>query len=160
MAVLTGELPPVHVGVDVGQVQDPAAICLTEITQVPTGKHRYVDPVPAHLDERGQWILPVDTDPIMASHYTVRHIARFPLGTSYPDMAVLIADMLGSPQLATRKVRVFMDITGVGRPVWQDLQLEVTRRKETRRVELKPISFVHGEAYNRKTGSLGKAFLV
>ena len=160
MAVLIADRLPVNVGCDIGQVQDPAAICVAEVSQVHTGKHRYIEPVPAHMDKRGQWILPVDTDPIMASHYTVRHIARVPLGTSYPDVAILIADMLSSPLLATRMVRVFMDTTGVGRPVWQDLQQEVARRKETRRIELKPISFVHGESYNRKTGSLGKGFLV
>lgn len=160
MAVLISNLPPVNVGCDIGQVQDPAAICVTEVTQVHTGKHRYIEPVPAHMDKHGNWILPVDTDPIMASHYTVRHISRVPLGTSYPDVAILIADMLSSPLLAGRKVRVFMDITGVGRPVWQDLQQETKRRKETQRIELKPISFVHGDSYNRKTGTLGKGFLV
>ncbi|MGH2478068.1 MAG: hypothetical protein ACRDHW_00215 [Ktedonobacteraceae bacterium] len=160
MAVLIGERSPVCVGIDIGQVQDPAAICVSEVDARPTGKHRYIQPVPAHVDERGRWILPVDTDPIMTSHYTVRHIARLPLGTSYPDVADIIANMLCSPLLIGRSVRVLMDITGVGRGVYDILRVEISRRKEARSILLKPISFVHGEAYNQKTGILGKGFLV
>jgi hypothetical protein len=174
MAVLEAELSPVNVGIDIGQVQDNTAICVTEIAQVPTGKLRHVAPVPAHMDKDGQWILPKYAHPVMASEYTVRHIARVPLGTSYPDVAILIADMLCSPLLEHRSVRVYLDITGVGRPVYEALKAEIETRKDGLwmadgsflqkgkkwNVAMKPISFVHGESYNRKTGSLGKAYLV
>lgn len=174
MAVLTAELPPVNVGIDIGQVQDPAAICVCEVAQVPTGKHRTITPVPAHRDKSGQWILPKYADPVMVSEYTVRHIARVPLGTSYPDLAVLIADLLCSPLLEHRSVRVLLDITGVGRPVYQELKAEIEIRKDgiwladgsflqkgkKWNVRMVPLTFVHGDQYNRKTGSLGKAYLV
>lgn len=174
MAVLEAELSPVNVGIDIGQVQDPAAICVCEIAQVHTGKYRSITPIPAHKTKDGQWILAKYADAVLASEYTVRHIARVPLGTSYPDLAVLIADMLCSPVLEHRSVCVYLDITGVGRPVYEALKVEIEIRKDGLWMEdgsflqkgkkwhvtMKPISFVHGETYNRKTGSLGKAFLV
>lgn len=174
MAVLEAGLNPVNVGIDIGQVQDPAALCVSEVARVPTGKQRALVPIPAHMDKAGQWILPKYAEPVLASEYTVRHIARVPLGTSYPDLAVLIADLLCSPVLEQRQVRVYLDITGVGRPVYQALKAEIEIRKDGLwladgsflrkgqkwHVSMNPISFVHGETYNRKTGSLGKAFLV
>lgn len=174
MAVLAVERNPVNVGIDIGQVQDPAAICVSEAARVPTGKQRALTPVPAYKDKAGQWILPKYAEPVLASEYTVRHIARIPLGTSYPDLAVLIADILCNPVLEQRQVRVYLDITGVGRPVYQALKAEIEIRKDgiwladgsflrkgqKWHVSMKPISFVHCDTYNRKTGSLGKAFLV
>lgn len=164
MAVLMSakieEKSPVCIGIDVGQINDPTAIAVAEVHQVPTGKYRPFEPVPAHVGPRGEWIPAKDADPVMASEYTIRHIRRLPLGTSYPDVATHIADMLCSPLLAGRKVRVLIDVTGVGRPVYDDLRREVALRKEAREVVLKPISFAHGEKYNRSTGVLGKAYLV
>lgn len=154
------ELNPVIVGVDVGQIQDPTAICVTEAIEIDTGKLRHIEPVPLHMDKSGLWILPKYVEPVMRSTYTVRNIRRLPLGTSYPDVALYLADMLCNPLFANRNVRVLMDVTGVGRPVYQDLYVEIGLRKEARHIQLKPISFVHGEKYNRSTGILGKAFLV
>jgi hypothetical protein len=161
MAVLN----PVAIGVDVGQIQDPTAVAVTEVAEIETGKIRPVEYVPAHFGPDGQWVNAKYAEPVMATDYTVRFIRRLPLGTSYPDVALYIAELLCSPLLANRSVRVLIDVTGVGRPVYDDLKGEVGLRKEALRkarceVSLQPISFVHGERYNRKLGTLGKAYLV
>ena len=62
--------------------------------------------------------------------------------------------------LSKRRVSVLIDVTGVGRPILDMLKAEIVLRKELREVSLQPISFVHGEKYNRTTGTLGKAYLV
>lgn len=162
MAVELVQLNPVCVGIDVGQIHDPTAIAVAEVMQVHTGKFRYDKQfhVPAHVDAYGRFIKAVDADPVMVSEYTIRHITRLKLGTSYPDVALHIADMLCNPLFAQREVRVLIDVTGVGRPVYDDLRGEIKRRAATRHVLLKPITFSHGEKYNRSTGVLAKAFLV
>ncbi len=169
---------PVCVGVDVGQIRDPSALCVSEVSQLDTGKLRFgPSPQPARLDiKSGLWIPAEDIYPVMVTEYTVRHIKRLPLGTSYPDVALHIADMLCSPLFAGRDVRVLIDVTGVGRPVYDDLDKEIRLRKygiwrpdgtfqpgskgEMAHLMLKPITFSHGEKYNRSTGVLAKAFLV
>jgi hypothetical protein len=160
MVSIAQELNPVCIGVDVGQLHDPTAICVAEAIQVETGKHRWIKPIPAHIDKRGQFIPPKDTDPLMATEYTIRHIERLPLGTSYPEVATLIADMLCSKLFARRRVQVLIDVTGVGRPVYDDLKLEASRREAARKVSIRPITFAHGETYNATTGRMGKAYLV
>ncbi len=179
MAVVAVEQKlPVNVGVDVGQIRDNTALAVSEVSQLDTGKLRFgPSPKPAHLDiKSGLWIPAQDIYPVMVTEYTVRHIKRLPLGTSYPDVALHIADMLCSPLFAGRDVRVLIDVTGVGRPVYDDLDREILRRKygiwnrdgtfqpgskgEMARLRLKPITFSHGEKYNRSTGVLAKAFLV
>src|SRR5579859_1620484 len=161
MAVLIDTLNPICIGVDVGQIHDPTAIAIAEVTQVHTGKYQYGrEQTLGHHDHFGQWIPPTGIEPVMRSEYTIRHIRRLPLGTSYPDVALHIAEMLCSQLLANRKVRVLIDVTGVGRPVYDDLKKETRLRPEAQHVILKPISFSHGEKYNPSTGILGKAYLV
>src|SRR6266702_2633708 len=98
-AILDEKLP-VCVGVDVGQIRDPSALCVSEVSQLDTGKLRFgPSPQPARLDSKyGIW----NND-----------------GTFQP----------GS-------------------------------KGEMARLRLKPITFSHGEKYNRSTGVLAKAFLV
>jgi hypothetical protein len=160
MAVAS-ELNPVNVGIDVGQVNDPMAVCVTEVTQVDTGKLRYAsEQTLGHHDPKGFWVPPTGIDPVMRSEYIVRYITRLPLGMPYPDVAEHIADMLCNDLFQNRIVRVLIDITGVGRPVWQDLQKEIRLRPKCKHIRIKPTSFVRGEQYNRSKGSLGKSFLV
>lgn len=159
-AVVEKELNPVCVGIDVGQLHDPTAISVAEAIQTPTGKHRWIKRVPAHIDKRGQFHEAREVDPLMATEYMIRHIERLPLGTSYPDVAIKIADLLCNQVFARRRVQILIDVTGVGRPVYEDLKLEVQRREQTRKVIIKPITFTHGEKYTATTGMLGKAYLV
>lgn len=161
MAVVTEAKSPITIGVDVGQISDPTAIAVAEVIQKHTGKYRYSsEQTLGHLDAQGQWVPPQGVDPVMVSEYTIRSIRRLPLGTSYPDVALHLADLLCNQLFARRNVRMLLDVTGVGRPVYDDLRKEIGLRKEAREVLLKPISFVHGEKYNRSLGTLGKAYLV
>jgi hypothetical protein len=157
---LIASLHPVCVGVDIGKISDPAAVCVAEVEQRPTGKYYAGTRVAAHLDRRGQWVPPHDADPVMLSHYSIRYIQRLVLGTSYPDVATYLADLLCSTLLAGRDVRMLIDVTGVGRPVYDSVVKDMGLRKEVQSAAIKPITFVHSDTYNLGKGSLGKAFLV
>ena len=153
-------LNPVNVGIDIGQLQDPAAVSVAEAVPVETGKHRWIKRVPPYVDKHGQFQPGRDTDPVRKTEYFIRHIARFPLGTSYPKMAEQIADLLCSPNFAGRKITVFMDATGVGRPVYDDLCEEARLHEEARKIVIMPITFTNGPTFNLKTGLLGKDYMV
>ncbi len=162
MAVELAQLNPVCVGIDVGQIRDNTAIAVAEVSQLPTGKFRHGPQYrkPAYVDAQMQFHKAVDAEEVLVSEYTVRHIRRLPLGTSYPDMALYIADMLCNTLFAHRHVRVLIDVTGVGRPVYDDLKREIKLREAASGVRLQPITFSWGEKYNKSTGVLAKAFLV
>jgi hypothetical protein len=128
-------LNPVQIGVDVGQISDPSALAVTEVMRVEHG---------GRLD----------------MEYLVRHMERLPLGTSYPAVAQRVAAVLASELLKQRRRLVRIDVTGVGRPVYELILQEVRTRPETRDAIIQPITFVHGEAFNERDGKLGKAYLV
>jgi len=181
----TEERLPCNIGIDVGQIHDPTAICVTEVSQVDTGRVRYTgEQTIGYCDEYGAWHPPTGQEPVMRSEYTVRFIRRLPLNTSYPEVATYLADMLDNPLFANRNIKMLMDVTGVGRPVYDNLKKEISLRRNNSGYEiqfarginyieigptwktgdytlqLKPISFTYGETYNRSKGTLGKAFLV
>lgn len=168
-------LNPISIGIDIGQVSDPSAICVAETSQRDTGRIRYSkEQVPPRYNPRGEWLPAKGAEPVLVTEFTIRHIQRLPLGMSYPEQATHIADILCSPLLRQRQVSVRMDVTGVGRPVYDSLLREFGIRKyglhrkdgsfqsprEMCEALFFPISFVHGEVYNRRTGSLGKGYLV
>lgn len=177
MELITEDKIPINIGIDIGQIRDNTAICVCEVLQVDTGRVKYLpNPEMGHHNERGEWIAPKVSEPIMRSEYIVRFIKRLPLNTSYPDVAIYIANMLDNELFKNRNVKILLDVTGVGRPVYDNLKSEIMLRLNNARIEqsftgmawkigkytlqLKPISFVHGEMYNRSKGTLGKAFLV
>lgn len=78
----------VHVGVDIGQRQDPTALVVAE------------------LEKREQY------------HYVIRHLERLPLGTPYPAVVrrlVSVQDAL--TERGVRDLYWWLDATGVGQPV-------------------------------------------
>lgn len=152
---------PLCVGVDVGKIHDPSAVCVSEVVQKDTGKLRQREPKGAYFTKQGEYV-PADlgVEKVLKSFWIVRSIRRLPLGLSYPKQAIYLAELLCNPLLANRHVRLLMDVTGVGRPVYDSLKEEILLRKEAQHVQLKPVSFTHGETYNKNTGSLGKAYLV
>ena len=176
----TEERLPINIGVDVGQITDPTAICVSEVHQVDKGKVRFTGkPTLGHHDARGQWVAPTGMKPVLKSEYIVRYIKRLPLGTSYPDVAKYISSMLDNPLFVNRKIRLLIDVTGVGRPVYDDLKYEISLNRHTNHklqitpggpiwvstdrkqiIQIKPITFLYGETYNRNKGILGKKFLV
>ncbi|WP_118827665.1 hypothetical protein [Salinibacter ruber] len=77
-------------GIDIGQSQDPTAVTAVE-------------------EAEGQ-----------PSEYHLRHVKRFELGTSYPDIADHVAGLLSETPGAPAELPdadVVVDATGVGRPV-------------------------------------------
>lgn len=160
VVVIRDALDPVCIGIDVGKIADPTAIAVAECNRQHDGRWRYGTPVMAHVDEKGNFVPAKDAEPILTTEYFVRHIERLPIGTPYPAVAKRLAEMLCSPVFRHRKVRVLIDVTGVGRPVYDDLCIEASLHMESRDAWIKPITFVTGQRYNLATGSLGKAYLV
>jgi hypothetical protein len=83
-----------YVGVDLGQSQDPTALCILEACEEvgdPTEPARYV--------------------------YDVRHLMRFTLGMSYPTMVQEIGLIMMRPPLSGSPTELIIDETGVGRAV-------------------------------------------
>ena len=95
------------VGLDLGQMQDYTALALIEREQ---GDARHPNEVRAE-DRRALVELRATPSPAC---YTVRHLQRFAIGTSYPDLVGWVAALLQRPELAGRSVTLVFDITAVG----------------------------------------------
>lgn len=91
-------------GVDLGQVQDYTAICVVQV-------------------EAGRWgirdrILDIVWHPPLERQFNIVHLERIPLGTSYPDIANIVAERYAAlPPEGGHDL--LADATGVGRPVVQ-----------------------------------------
>jgi Terminase RNaseH-like domain len=77
------------VGLDLGQMQDYTALCV--VRRVEDNGHKPI--------------------------FQVGHLSRLPLGTTYPAIVAHVAERMVSPQLRG-KAELVIDITGVGRPVY------------------------------------------
>lgn len=84
-------------GLDLGQTSDPSALTVTE-RRVPIYRHELQG------TERGK------------PRYVVRHIKRFDLGTSYPDVVRKVAAVKEAPQTG-HDPPIILDATGLGGPV-------------------------------------------
>ncbi|MGH9584643.1 MAG: hypothetical protein ACRD4O_17110, partial [Bryobacteraceae bacterium] len=92
-----------YLGLDVGKVRDPAAVCVLERRSVF---------VPGPFE-------PSDENGATTVSYLVRHLERLPLGTPYTavcERVAEIADKLEASGCALADTIV--DITGVGRPIF------------------------------------------
>lgn len=83
---------PLFLGLDLGQQQDPTALAALER-------------VGRVFDDRTEY------------HFAARHLQRWPLGTSYPDITAAVQKGLGRPEYQGRPVHLVVDQTGVGRAV-------------------------------------------
>lgn len=54
--------------------------------------------------------------------FHLRHIERPERGTTYPKIVDRLKELVNSPQLNGKEKAVVIDITGVGRPVWDLMQ--------------------------------------
>jgi hypothetical protein len=191
-------LAPIQIGIDIGKITDPTALSIAEAVQINTGRFRACKRVSAHVNlKTGEFVPPKDAEPVLQTRFIVRQIGRMPLGTSYPDVAEKIVDILLSDKFEGRQIRLLVDVTGVGQAIYDMIRREIYERtheairtyredieegaikqrildmlrlprpaltpeqkERLKRVSLQPISFVHGEKYNRSKGTLGKAFLV
>ena len=57
-----------------------------------------------------------------AREYRLRHIERPPLGTTYPAIVERLKQLVDSDKLRSELRAVVVDLTGVGRPVWDLMQ--------------------------------------
>lgn len=149
----------VHVGLDLGKLHDPSALVVAEILPNQDSARR-----PDGLR------MPPYT------RYRVQRIQRLPLGLDYPQQVGYVLRMLtaiyelarweesighitfGAPDLA---IQLYADATGVGGPIIDLLRGALEHDTRLRwHVVLWPITFAHGERYNRSNGRMGKAYLV
>ena len=123
------------VGLDLGQTSEYTALAILERTQ-PTnqtdssemfGIGRCSDPdsVPVY-----------ENTPNTEKFYAVRHLERFPLGTSYPSICERVVDLFEEPPLLGGTLAV--DQTGVGRPVVDMI------RKARPQANIRPITITGG----------------
>jgi hypothetical protein len=153
--------PPVSLGLDVGQISDPTAIVVAEVQYLPRGRTKRERHSNTIYTNNGPRTLTQDVDvPLLEPEYTVRHLQRLPLGTGYLDVARKVAEILVADPLRGRPRRVFVDVTGVGRPVYEMVVEEVYNRPGTDDVAISPITFTHGDRYDQSQGRLGKAYMV
>ncbi len=114
------------IGVDIGQKRDPTAICVAQVVL------------------RGAiW------------HYLIHLLERLPLGTSYPEVANRIVEIIDrSERTAGERPRVFIDATGVGLPV-----VDLVQERFQSAVA---VYFTSGNRRYESRGrvSLGKAWMV
>jgi hypothetical protein len=100
--------PPRFIGIDLGQARDFSGLAALE---------RIEAPLPALPGAGIQQYLPRAG----IRHYCVRHLRRWPVGTSYPTVVDEVAREVSRPELCEAPVAV--DQTGVGRPVVDMLRL-------------------------------------
>jgi hypothetical protein len=160
----------VMVGVDLGQMRDPSAVVVAEAVQRDTGKRETVRRFPRDGDTPPS----VWERPIQEAAYLVRHVERLPLRTPYRQVGRRIADIVErledlavlevdrsevefrdpgwreqAPGRRPLKVYVLADATGVGRPVIEEVRLELGTHV--------PVSAVTITVGERITGGLGSS---
>lgn len=122
-------------GIDIGQKHDPTAMCVAELEP---------RPVEGRVEK----------------HYLVRHLERLSLGTPYPEVARRIDAVASAVQdRCSTPLEVFVDATGVGQPVVDQLRSQMGRRHH-----LVGVTFTSGMTRKLRRGdpprlSLGKEFL-
>ena len=88
------------IGIDVGQAHDPTAICVAARIATAPLNPIYKDVVPG------------------SQRYEVLHLERLALGMPYPRQVEHLSACCYAPPLARLSPLVFVDYTGVGRPVF------------------------------------------
>ena len=153
----------VHVGLDIGQQHDPTAVVAV---QVMTDAHQPTRYITQHLER-----LPIGTPyPDVAAHLVklLAAIAAMLRTQREQQMSALAKQVAetgqqvsagrgGIPQV---DLRLFLDVTGVGRPVYDLMERALQADVRTAHIECKPITFAHGDTYDPNSGRMGKAFLV
>ena len=107
-----------YLGLDLGQMQDYTALTILQRIPAPAPPQ---SPAPAI---RGLGSPPRPTPPAQALGYHLRHAERLPLGTPYTEIAARVASVQKTPPLASARVAVVVDTTGVGLPVFEMLRKE------------------------------------
>lgn len=112
-----------YIGLDLGQSNDYSALVVVE---------RYGEYVRERALWEPHWVF---------REYQVRHAYRFPLGTSYPDVARYVTALQGRVEIKGRN-QLIVDKTGVGNAVVDILREEGAQRMTT-------VSITGGNDVNR-----------
>ena len=157
----------VHFGLDVGQKTDFSAVVVVQVGERPTDQ--------LYRDFRDGKVRAVPE-----SVYTVRHLARLPLGTAFRDVATEVVNLVGGVWAWEKELRkegyilpyepqlsrdLWMDATGMGLPVVELVRNALAVSSKTDRCTVHPVVFNYGDRFKRGEyeGSgdvLGKAYLV
>lgn len=111
----------IAVGVDLGQSKDPTSLAVVERVRQVVPDY-LVDELQvsaagrAHLIEMRRELPRPD--------FNLRLLEQAPLGESYPAQAARIKRIVARPQIAEHNPRIFMDFTGVGRPMYDIMRQE------------------------------------
>lgn len=97
--------------------------------------------------------------------YRVRDLQRLPHGVAYDEQARLLVAYLAElyrQQIAgtvapTQHIELYVDATGVGRPVVDLLRRALLDEPRTLRVNVWPLTFRHGEGFDKYGASTGGA---
>lgn len=127
-------------GLDLGTQQDYSVLSVTERVEIKGGprteRTEYTPALPSWwADSEYAQVYGMVTPPPhiwpriveekvvqdVTTEYHLRHLERLPLGTSYPRIVDSVCATLARPPLAGQTV-LLVDITGVGRPVWDMLR--------------------------------------
>ncbi|HTG34964.1 MAG TPA: hypothetical protein VLB76_18765 [Thermoanaerobaculia bacterium] len=121
------------IGLDIGQRRDPTAICVAETERRPAGTRQVY-------------------------HFLVRHLERLALGTSYPAITQRLVQIEGQIlQRTAQPPTLYVDATGVGQPVVDLLQDDLSRSRVI------AVYFTYGDRRTEEENhsvTLGKAYLV
>lgn len=117
------------VSLDLGQARDYSALAVIEQQVYFSAKTLEEYPWPGLV---AGWSSPADMNThqldlalkTMSDHWehkpplNVRHLERFPLNTGYPEIVRRVKELMGTPQLQAKGATLVLDLTGVGRPVF------------------------------------------
>ena len=120
-----------YFGLDLGQTHDYSALAVVE----------FAEPVVDRFD----YISYLRTQRKLDPTFSVRHLQRFPLGTSYPDVVRATRELTRRPEVR-KKCTLVVDGTGVGKPV-VDLVHEADFE-----CDVVPVSITPGLAARRDKG--------
>lgn len=139
----------VAVGIDMGDRRTPSAIAVVEGEWRPAAG---AVAVPIIEDREVVGVTP----PRTVDYALVRSLERLPPGTDYPALGVRLAEIIAGLHARGVSPTVYVDATGIGRPVMDTLQA-------TANVPITPVYFTWGD--RRAVGddfsvTLGKAYLV
>jgi hypothetical protein len=124
-------------GLDLGQASDFTALAILERTRPAEPLDSWGEPFQVRQTWSGIATVPVrPAAPKTERSYALRHLERFPLGTSYPAICERMVELFGEPPLAGGTLVV--DQTGVGRAV-----VDMIRRARPR-ARIRPITITAG----------------
>jgi hypothetical protein len=127
------------VGLDLGQASDFTALAVLERTSSPDPSDSWGEMVRVRQHWSGIEMVPArEAPPKRERSFAIRHLERFPLGTSYPAIIARVVQLCAEPPLTGATLVV--DQTGVGRAVVDMI------RAAGPKARIRPITITAGQA--------------